>query len=173
MLFKKSVMTAAVFAVGSFAVMSANAADSGSFTVAMTVAKSCVVTAGDNIALTAKTDATAPIGSSIVKVACSLDTPYSVSMTPTTGSTNTGESKGTLKGTSGNLATLDYQLATDAAGATPWAAGATGNATTGGTGTGTTEAKNKSFTVYAKVTGDKNLVLPDVYSDTVTIGVNY
>lgn len=166
-------MTAAVFAVGSVAVISgANAADTGSFAVQTTVEKSCVVAAGDDIALNAKSDATTPIGNSTFNVACSLDTPYSIAMSPT-GSTGTGT--GTLKSATPltNAATLDYQLATDASGDTIWLAGTLGNEITGGTGTGTTTAKNKAFTVYAKVTGDTNLVLPDVYSDTVNISVNY
>lgn len=176
MTFNKQLLTAAFLTVGGFAaISSANAADTGSFNVQMTVQKSCIVEAGDDIALTAKTDTTAPIGSSTFNVACSLDTPYSVSMSPTTGSTNAGESKGTLKSSTPdtNSATLDYQLATDATGDTIWLAGTANNETTGGTGTGTTTAKNKAFTVYAKVTGDTNLVLPDVYSDTVNISVNY
>lgn len=173
MLFKKSVMTAAVFAVGSFAIMSsANAADTGSFVVETTVEKSCMVTSGAKITLAAKTDATTPIGNSTFNVACSLDTPYSIAMSPT-GSTGTGT--GTLKSATPltNAATLDYQLATDASGDTIWLAGTANNSTTGGKGTGTTAAENKAFTVYAKVTGDTNLVLPDVYSDTVNIVVNY
>ena len=178
MQFNKTLMTAALLTVGGFASVSASAAldtnvDS-SFKVQMTVEKSCTVIAGNDITLSAKADATDPaVGSSSLGVACSLGTPYTIAMLPSTGSTNEGEGKGTLKSANPetNASTLDYQLATDASGDNIWTVGLGGEETTGGTGEGTNARQD--FTVYAKVTGDTTAVLPDIYSDTVTVSVLY
>lgn len=176
MTFNKKLLAAALVTAGGFAaISSANAAESGTMQVSMTVEKGCVVTVDtNNITLTSKPDVTAPIGTGLFKVACSLETPYSVSMTPTAGSSNTGVSKGTLKSTTeGSLDTLAYQMTSDAAGNTPWEAGTLGNLDTGGIGAGTGIEGNKDFTVYAKVTENINVARPGTYIDTVTIGVNY
>lgn len=173
MLFNKKLLAATLVTASGFAaISSANATDSGTMAVSMDVQASCVVTAGTAIALAGKSDAGAPaaIGSTF-QVACSNTTPYSVSMT--SANPGVGESQGLLKSdTTSNTATLAYQLTTDAEGTTAWAAGLKNNATTGGTGTAT--AGNKDFTVYAKVTGtNMNALIPGIYKDTVTIGVNY
>ena len=174
----KNLFTITLLTIGGFAAVSANAVidtnvDS-SFKVQMTVEKSCTVQAGNDITLSAKANATDPtIGSSALSVECSLGTPYSIAMLPSAGSTNTGNGKGTLKPNNPetNTSTLDYQLATDASGNNIWTAGVGGEETTGGTGAGT--AERQEFTVYAKLTGDITTVLPDIYSDTVTVSVLY
>lgn len=180
MTFKKSLLTATLLTVaGLTAVSSANAeltkSTTGTFQVSMIVEKSCTVVAGDPIALSATADATEnTIGSSTFNVACSLDTPYTIAMLPTTGSTNEGGTgTGTLKSlTPGtNAATLDYQLTTDELGANIWVMGVGGEETTGGKGKGTGTAT--PFTVYANVTGDTTAVLPDTYTDIVTVSVAY
>ncbi|MGO2214047.1 Csu type fimbrial protein [Psychrobacter alimentarius] len=173
MQFNKTLMTAALLTIGGFASVSASAAldtnvDS-SFKVQMTVEKSCTVIAGNNISLSARADAIAPVGNSALSVACSLGTPYSIAMLPTGGASGTGTLKPT--DTETNTNTIAYQLATDADGNNVWTAGIGGEETTGGTGTGTSERQD--FTVYAKLTGDITTVLPDVYSDTVTVSVAY
>lgn len=176
MLFKKSVMTAAVFAVGSFAtISSANAAaesTSSTFGVEMTVEKICTVTAGNKISLVAKAGVKPAIAGSAINVKCSKTTPFTISMLPGGVATTTG--KGLMKHATNGATTgpvnndsIEYTLTTNLDGTTPWATD-----TVDGSGAGT--ATDIPYTVYANVTAT-NLatVTPAVYSETVTVAVNY
>ena len=174
MLFKKSVMTAAVFAVGGFAaISSANAAmdtsTSSDFDVGMTVEKLCTVSTAAAISLTpGSIDIAATATQTTFNVACSQGTPYSITMSPKSGTGNSGA--GVLTGlghTEEDQRKLAYTLSENAEG-TIW----NGAYKTTEVGAGFGVAA-KSYTVFAKLTEDSRNAKPDTYSDTVTVSVGY
>lgn len=126
MLFKKSVMTAAVFAVGSLAVMSANAAgtESSSFNANVKVETVCTLNAAPLVITLDDTAAaqtsTAVKGSTNIILNCSKGTVATVGLTPRSTGLKNGE--GNLKG--GVLAgeTIAYKLSSDEAGVNAWGA---------------------------------------------------
>ena len=165
---KKSLMTATLVTLGGFAaISSANAASptSDTFDVTMTVATNCQVVAGDTINLgTVDAGVTPAIGTSTLNVACSTGTPYTISMLP---SAVNSAGLGTMKGTSDNEDTIEYQMTSDSAGVIPWTDGSQG-------GTGTGMATNIPHEVYANVTATNlNVVKPDIYTETITVSVAY
>lgn len=162
-------MTAAVFAVGSFAVMSANAAaeTAGStFEVGMTVEKLCTVTKAGNISLnpTAINIAATP-KSTTFNVACSKGTPYSITMSPTSGTANSGA--GVLTGAVNIEEKLAYTLSETSGGAV-W--GSTYKTEVLGAGF---VADPTAYTVFVNLTADSRDAKPDTYTDTVTVSVGY
>ena len=173
MLFKKSVMTAAVFAVGSFAVMTANAAmdasTSSDFNVGMTVQKLCTVSTAAAISLTPSAiNVAATATQTTFNVACSQGTPYSITMSPTSGTDNSGA--GVLTGaghTDLDVRKLAYTLSENSEGII-W--NGTYKTTELGAGFGVPATP---YTVYAKLTEDSRNAKPDIYSDTVTVSVAY
>jgi len=171
----KTLLSAAVFALAGFAMSASANVANGNFKVSLTVNKTCTVntTAASDITLTAvNAGATSTASSGAFTVNCSNATPFFVGLAPGGGST---AGTGTLKGTGSNATTIAYALYQDAAGATAWGNTATttsqGNGKSG-TGGGMATAKAVSFTAYANATGSTD-VQPDVYSDTVTINVNF
>lgn len=168
MQFKKSLMTATLVTLGGFAAMSsANAASptSDTFDVTMTVESNCKVVAGNDISLgTVDAGVTPAIGTSTLNVACSTGTPYTISMLP---SAVNSAGLGTMKGTSDNEDTIEYQMTSDSAGIIPWTDGSQG-------GTGTGMGTNIPHEVYANVTATNlNVVKPDTYTETITVSVAY
>jgi len=171
MLFKKSVMTAAVFAVGSFAVMSANATSpkSGAFDVNLTVTANCLVTASSGAqdinfnSLNADNTSKTAFAATPIKVACSDTTPYKIALSPTkVGTTGAGE----MTGTTGDI--VPYQLS-DAEG-TAWGnVIGTGANVQSGKGTGT----DNEFSHVVHVTVANTNVKPGIYKDTVAVQVTY
>ena len=181
MLFKKSVMTAAVFAVGSFAVMSANAADSGEFGVTMTLTATCSVDTSaislafaDQSAATT-TNTTLATSTGDIAVICSKDAPYKISLASSNVTNTSGI--GQMIHAEGvgvdSQNTISYQLYSNLEGTTPWGSDATvgtGNIV-GGTGAGLT-AGARTHKVYAKMSSPTDILLGE-YSDTVTASITY
>ncbi len=110
---KTKMVPAMMLPIAAFMAFTVNAATNpatSTFMVQMTINKACTVTAGNNIALGAN-DATATnvTGNSSFTVTCSKTTPFSIGLSPSSGST-TGA--GTLSSTSssGNKDKVPYQL---------------------------------------------------------------
>ena len=170
----RNALVAAVLVAGTFTTNSFAAVANGQFTVTLTVQKTCAVntTAASNISLGSVNAGTATtVQSGTFTVNCSNTTPFTVGLAPSNSST-TGA--GILSGTTGNTATIAYQLYQDA-GTTIWGnTAAVGSAGNGKSGTGAGMASNKavSFTAFANATGSTD-VQPDTYKDTVTINVNF
>lgn len=173
MMLKKTLLAAAVFALGGIAMSASATIATGTFNVSLTVNKTCAVntTAASNITLAAvnagATTATLP---GTFTVNCSNKTPFNVGLAPSGGST---AGTGALTAPSGG--TITYALYQDAAGLTPWGNTATASAVgngKSGLGGGMATAKAVSFTTYANATGSTD-VQPDTYTDTVTINVNF
>lgn len=170
MQFKKSLMTATLVTIGGFAAMSsANADDTGSFNVNMTVKANCIVTAapGDqDVAfgeVDAITTATTASSSAPIQVACSDTTVYQLALTP---GNSTTAGAGIMTDTVSND-TIDYQLSASSAG--PAWGSEDGSNTQTGTGTGL--ANTNDFTVYA--TASNTNVTPGTYSDLVNVTMIY
>ncbi len=107
---------------------------------------------------------TATQSDSALSLRCTNKTPYRISLQPSNGNT---AGQGTLKGSlSGNADTVSYRLYRDANFNSPWG-------TTAGTNTlnSTGNATSQSIPIYAR-TSSAN-VLPDDYSDRVTVTVTY
>jgi len=170
MQFNKTLMTAALLTVGGFAAVSANAdtADS-SFDVGMTIEKLCTVTTAGNISLNpTATNVNATAKSTTFNVACSQGTPYSITMSPESGTANSGA--GVLTG-AGHTAEDERKLAytlSDTAGGAVWDA----TYKTGVLGAGF-EAAATPYTVFVNLTEDSRNAKPDTYTDTVAVSVDY
>ena len=168
MQFNKSLMTAALLAVSSLAVVSANAATAtpATFDVKLEVLAMCNITAGaaSDIDLGTVNDGSVKTGNNTIAVACSSGTPYNVGLTSSTGET---DGTGTLTGPG---TAIGYVL-TQTAGAagTPWG-DTVGTNTLAATGNGVTAAN--THTVYATTTTSTD-VAPGTYDDTVTVNVTY
>lgn len=169
MQFNKSLMTAALLAVSSLAVVSANAATAtpATFNVKLEVLAMCNITAGaaSDIDLGTVNDGSVKTGNNTIAVACSSGTPYNVGLTS---STNETDGTGTLTVPGGTA--IGYVL-TQTAGAagTPWG-DTIGTNTLAATGKGVTAAN--THTVYATTTTPTD-VAPGIYDDTVTVNVTY
>lgn len=166
MTFNKTLLTATMLTLGGFAAMSANAAGktaSNTFDVGLKVDSSCIVSTGSAINLEIVAGIQPEVGHSTFDVACSKDTAYTISMFPG-GVTKAGI--GTMIGTLTNEDTITYQLATEATGTTVWTDNVKGS-------TGNGMAQPETFNVYAKVTSDIQDILPDTYSQSVTVSVAY
>ena len=101
---------------------------------------------------------------SALSLRCTNKTPYRISLQPSNGNT---AGQGTLKGSlNGNTDAVTYQLYRDTNYNTPWGSTASTN-----TFTGTGNTKSQSIPIYGK-TSSAN-VLPDDYSDRVTVTVSY
>ena len=162
MQFKKSVMTAAIFAVGGFVIMSeANAATSDTFNVTLNVSSVCDITAGSAADIDLGTaDNTVKTGTNAIEVFCSVGVPYKLALTPSNAGT-TG--LGVLEGPGDDI---EYQL-TQTIGGQAWG-NEIGTNTLDSTGTGAYAAQSHGVTV--KTTGSTD-VAPGNYTDTVTISL--
>jgi spore coat protein U-like protein len=178
MMFKKTLLVAALFAFGGFA-MNASAASpaTATFLVQITILKACTVTAGaaSNINLgSVNSTATNTTGSNTISVTCSKTTPYFVGLAPSAvnGGTTTGSgSMSTSDALPGNTDKVPYQLSsTPGPAGTVW--GNTATSTTVGNGVaGTGTGLAQPLTVYA--TAASANFTPDSYADTVTVNVNF
>lgn len=167
MLFKKSVMTAAVFAVGSFAVMSANAAtDTGTFDVKLDITEICKVTSTaaqkiDFGSFAAGAAVTEGSSGTPISVNCSNGTVYNIGLLGT----------GFLTDTTEPLNKVAYSLL-KSNGGTVWGNEITGEV--GGTGTGMAANQAKTHSVFASVAANATDNLKKgSYTDTVDITVTY
>ena len=168
MQFNKSLMTAALLAVSSLAVVSANAATAtpATFDVKLEVLAMCNITAGaaSDIDLGTVNDGSVKTGNNTIAVACSKGTTYKIGLQSITDQAN---GTGTLTGPG---TAIGYVL-TQTAGAagTPWGNTVDTN-TLAATGTGVTTPV--THTVYATTTTSTD-VAPGNYKDTVTVNVTY
>ena len=172
MMFKKTLLAAAVIAFGGIALNASATTVTGQFTVSLKVNSTCIVNTSGSSNITLGpviAGATTTVQSGAFSVNCSNKTPFTVGLAP---SNNNTAGAGVLTAPSGG--TIAYQLYSDA-GTTTWgntaAVGSTGNGKSG-TGAGMASAKAVAFTAYANATGSTD-VQPDTYSDTVTINVNF
>lgn len=181
MLFKKSVMTAAVFAVGSFAVMSANAAGTETSTFDMTVEidSVCTVDASGGAIDFSKLDAAATADATIVAggnilVTCSKNAPYVINLKSGNNITNNSGAGIMKHSTSTALEdVMTYQLYSIADGSKTW--GSDGTLVSTGTAvssSGSGLSTSNPHPVFAKLTGTADVKL-GVYSDIVTASVTY
>ena len=141
------------------------------FQVSVIIQKACTVTAGapSNISLgTVAATAINMSGNNTISVSCSKTTPYNIGLAPSNAST-TGA--GQMSGTGGNTDKVGYQLRSTAGpSGTIWGNTATAISVGNGVaGTGTGAAQ--THTVY--VTAPSANFTPDVYTDVVTVNVNY
>lgn len=141
-----------------------------SLVVTATVVNACTVTAGAgskiNFGIVAYT-ATNRSGTSQIAVNCPSGTVYRIGLAPSNGST---AGAGVMSGTGANTAKVPYQLRSGSAAGPVWGNTATPTSTgngVSGTGTGTSQ----SISVYATVASAN--FPPDIYTDTVTVTVNY
>ncbi len=184
MLFKKTLLAAALIAFGGIATTASAATNpaTGSFNVTLTINKVCTVavaqTTNDIAFANQDPNATANLQgqqATAMTVTCSKNTPFAINLTPASTSSATGA--GNMSGTGTNTDKVAYQLR-QASGMTAavWGNGGTvsgGVATAGngvtGKGTGITNAL--SFPVYATVASTD--FTPDTYKDTVNVSVVY
>lgn len=141
-----------------------------SLVVTATVINACTVTAGAgskiNFGIVAYT-ATNRSGSSQISINCPSGTVYRIGLAPSNAST-TGA--GVMSGTGANVAKVPYQLRSSSAAGPAW--GNTATLTSTGNGvSGTGNGASQSISVYATVPSAN--YPPDVYTDTVTVTVNY
>lgn len=164
--------TACLAATAAFSASGAHAATAqDTFDVTLTITDTCAVTAGagSNIDLGSHpTTDTNIAGSNTITVNCSNTTPYFIGLAPSNSDT-TGAGEMGPAGASPD--TVPYQLRSTAGMAgTIW--GNTATTTTVGNGVGGTgNGANQTLHVYA--TAASANYTPDVYSDTVTVTVNY
>lgn len=183
MLLKKTLLAAAMVALGGFALNASadtGTSTSATFQVKITIQSVCTFAAGsssdiDFADVPADTATTSSLlkGSSNISVTCSKGTPYIVGLATSDGDAGTGH----MVGTGSNTDKVPYSLFQDAAYSVAWgntgtAVGTPGNdylstGSTAGDGTGTSQ----TIPVYAQVT-DPNFT-PDTYADTVTVSVTF
>ncbi|QEE24219.1 spore coat protein U domain-containing protein [Rhodanobacter glycinis] len=169
MLLKKTLLAAAMVALGGFAASAAGSTATTNFKVTLTITSTCSVATGTPADITfgsQPSTATALAASNSISVNCSTGTPYDIGLLPT----NTG---GTALGT-GNLLTSDsksadsipYKLFQDSLSTKAWG-NTVGTNTLHDTGTGGPVSK----TVYATIASAD--FTPDSYTDTVDVTVTY
>lgn len=174
MMFKKTLLAAAVFALGGIAFTTQAATVSpatANFQVKMTILASCAVTAGSasdiQIGAAAGVDSNSGSnnGTSNINVQCSDGTPYYVGLAPSNSDT-TGA--GIMSGTSGD--DVPYQLRSVSVTGPVW--GNTATSTDVGNGVnGTGDGTAQSIPVFA-VAPSANFK-PGDYTDVVTVNVNF
>lgn len=162
---------AAGLACVAFAAPAQAATETDTFDITLEIEAACSVTAGvgSNIDLgTEPSTATDLSGSSSITVNCSNTVPYFVGLAPSNGDT---DGKGELAPTGSSPDTIAYTLrSTAGSSGAVWGNTATTSAVGNGVA-GTGNGSDQNLTVY--VTVDEANVAPDVYSDTVTVTVNY
>lgn len=171
MLFKKTLLAAALLAAGSMGstAMAASPA-TAQFQVTLTVVAACTVNTPTDIALgtVATGSATSPNGRTTINVTCPDTINYTVGLMPTnTGATANGT--GVLRGSAGSSNTIPYGLYEDTKFTQPW-----GNTAGTNTQAGTGNGKAQSYTAYAQVKSSALAsAAADSYSDVVTVNVNF
>lgn len=150
--------------------------DSGdfSFPVSATVIKSCNVLAGvaSNIQIGSasgvSTDTVNSSGTNSISVTCSKGTQYYIGLSPSNGSP-TGA--GVMSGTGTNTDKVPYQLRSVSTSGPIWGNTATANSVGNGVGGPVNAVMPQSVPVFAVVPSAN--FMPDNYTDTVTVIVNY
>ena len=174
MQFNKSVLTAALIAIGSLAAVSASAAGTatGSFKVLLKVDSACTVNAEignqNNINFGTVNAGATPnpaVATSTLplSVQCSNGSPYAIALTPV--STGNSDGTGEMKKGADKVA---YSLFSDVAATTTWGSLDTNDVE----GTGAGNLVKNTHAVYAKVTGSTDVPAGN-YEDTVNVAVTY
>lgn len=174
MTFNKTLQTATLLALGGFAAMSgANAAETDTFNVSMTIQKTCDIAAGGNADITFGPETGSITGiegqsTTGIAVNCTNSTPYTLALSTTAGPT---DGTGVMLGGNASAEQIPYTLYSDASFSTVWGAQTelTANTVTG-TGDGMSTLATQHL-VYAK-TGDAD-VSAGTYTDSVTVNVTY
>ncbi|MEO7553745.1 MAG: spore coat protein U domain-containing protein [Alteraurantiacibacter sp.] len=136
--------------------------------VSGTVSNACTVDALANANLgNVVAGATAPAGSTTIRVRCPTGTAYNIGVLP---SNNNTAGAGQMSGTGTNTDKIAYQLRRTSSTGPIWGNTATTSSAGNGLG-GTGNGSNQDFTVYA--TAPSSNFRPDTYSDTVRVTVNY
>lgn len=136
------------------------------FQVQITITKTCTMTSGSAVSFGNVVANVVPAKATAnLSVTCSKGTPFTIGLQPSNGNQS---GAGSMSGTGSNPDKVAYQLYTDASGSTVWGS----NTTTGpnllaGSGQGAPQA----VPVYAGITNTN--VMPDNYSDTVTVTFTY
>ena len=173
MLFKKSVMTAAVFAVGSFAVMSANAGTAiGTVPVSVEVQAICDVNASTpELTIDAikggKAVANTTGGSAMLTINCSKGALPRIGLQPN--STKSALGIGEMTGET-SLEKIKYKLTSVSSSGGIW--GSTDGVNTVAPAASTGYADNIDNTIYATITETAD-VAPDTYSDIINVSILY
>lgn len=162
MKFNKNILTAALFTVGGFAAVSANAVTTDTFNISLEVASVCDITAGSAVDIDLGTaDNTVKIGTNAIEVFCSTGTDYQLALTPGNGAT---DGLGVLTGPGGEI---EYQLTQE--GGEVWGNIADTN-TLEATGIGAYTANSHGVTVTTISTTD---LAVGNYADIVTIDLTF
>ena len=147
-----------------FANTASAAITTSNFTVQVTIAAACTINSASTLdfgsqgVLTANVDQT-----STLDIQCTNSTPYNIGLDAGTGS---GATVAVRKMTSG-VNTVNYTLYSDFARATVWG-NTVGTDTFGAIGNGVSQ----KYTVYGRVPA-QTTPAPGIYTDTVTVTVNY
>jgi spore coat protein U-like protein len=173
---KKNVFAAlALVAAAGFSVNASAQTATASFSVKMTIAKACSVTAGaaSDISLGTAVLSTAvnQTGNGTISVTCSKTTAYKIGLLPQTAG-GTANGTGFMVSTTAPTVNTDkvpYTLYSDNAYSTVWGNANPGNVVSSPVGGGTGTAQ--SYVVYAKNTNAN--FTPDSYADTVSVTVTY
>jgi len=177
MLFKKTLIAAAMFAFSGLATtMAATNPATSTFNVLLKINSACTVsTTGDVDFGNADSNTTGDLtkNATNISVKCSKNTAYTIGLKP---SNNTLLGAGSMAAqnvapVTGNTDTVPYALYQDSSFATVWGDTASTNRKTGTLDT--TGNVAKTYTVYAKVLGTNLNVTPDSYKDVVTVSVYY
>lgn len=156
---------AAVATLALAPVASSAATKTATFQVTATMVSDCTIISAPNIdfgtigVTTANTDTT-----SMLTVACTPGTAYSVALDPGTGAGSTITDRRMASGGGGSL---KYQLFRDSNRTQNWG-NTVGTDTVGGTGNGS----NNNYTIYARVPPQTAPAVGS-YASTVTVTVNY
>lgn len=136
--------------------------------ITATLSNACTVDALANADLgNVVAGATAPAGSSTIRVRCPSGTAYNIGVLP---SNNNTAGAGVMSGSGGNPDTIAYQLRRTSSTGPIWGNTATTASAGNGVG-GTGNGSDQDYTVYATVPNSN--YRPDTYADTVRVTVNY
>lgn len=136
--------------------------------ISATVSNACTVDALANASLgNVVAGATAPAGSTTIRVRCPSGTAYNIGVLP---SNNNTVGAGQMSGTGSNTDKIAYQLRRTSSSGPVWGNTATTSSAGNGVG-GTGNGSNQDYTVFATVPSSN--YRPDTYSDTVRVTVNY
>lgn len=142
------------------------------FNVTITIAKQCTVIGPATIDFgtvgAADLVGASPTAAQNFTVLCSRGTPYTIGFSsgndaPTGGTTHV------MKGTGANTDSVSYNLLDATSGATNTSPLSASSSVISGTGTGLTQTR----TLQAKIISYTAPVMPDTYTDTVTLSVAY
>lgn len=167
MLFKKTLLAAAVLAFGGFAVSASAGTANTTMGVKIVIQNACnVVTAPTNLDFGTSGPMTATINEATagnISVTCTTGASYNVALDK--GGNGTSITTRAMKSTGAAL--IGYQLYSDAARSVVWG-DVVGTSTVASTGTGVSQ----SFPVYGKVLA-QTTPAAGTYSDTVNVVITY